>query len=247
MSKWLEGKVVSKKQWTETLFSLQIDAPIPPFEAGQFTRVGLEIDGELVPRSYSFVNAPEEKPLEIYFIIVPGGPLTPRLAALEAGDSITVANRGTGLLTLSQIPDSKYLWMLSTGTALGPFLSILKAGVAKQRYEKIVLVHAVRTAEELTYRDQVDAQLAEYGEQLVYIPFVSREASDFALGGRVPAAIEDGRLEEKAGIKLEAETSHVMICGNPDMVSDTKDVLEKRGMQRHKRKEPGHYSQENYW
>ena len=247
MSKFAEGRVVNSKHWTERLLSLQVEAPVEPFKAGQFGKLALEINGDMVFRPYSYVNAPHERPLEFYLIMLQNGPLTQRLVKLDGGDPIYVAPRAAGFLTLSQIPDAENLWLLSTGTAIGPFLSILKTEEAWRRFSSIVLVHAVRQAEELTYQDQIRRLLDEHPHRLKVIPFVSREDTDFAMKGRVPEAIKDGRLEAKAGIRLAAESSQVMLCGNPDMVRDTSRVLEGRGLKKNRRKAPGHITVENYW
>jgi ferredoxin--NADP+ reductase len=247
MSKWVEGTVVKLRRWTDKLYSLQLTADIVPFTAGQFTRLAMDIDGERVARPYSFVNGPDNPLLEFYFIIVTDGPLTHHLINLEAGDPVFIAPRGAGFFVLDEVPEADTLWMLSTGTAIGPFLSILNTDVVWQRYKKIVLVHAVRTREELTYHEEIEALLAAHPEQLQMIAFVSREDAGLAIQGRVPDAIENGALEARAGIPLMAGTSQVMICGNPGMVRDTSAVLEARGMKKNKRREPGHITTEQYW
>ena len=108
-------------------------------------------------------------------------------------------------------------------------------------------MHAVRTAEELTYGGEIGALLEQHPDQLQYIPFVSREDTDFAIRARVPTAIMDGRLEQRAGIGISAGDSQVMICGNPEMVRDTVAVLENRGMKKNKRRDPGQITTEQYW
>ena len=247
MSKWVEGTVVAQKHWPGLLYSLQVEADIAPFQAGQFTKLALAVDGEMVGRPYSFVNAPSARPHEFYYVVLPEHPLTPRLCKLEAGDSVYLAPQAAGFLTLDEVPPGEHLWMLATGTALGPFLSILGTGAPWQRFERVVLVHAVRRAEELSYQEQIRALLARHPGQFVFVPVVSREDSDFALGGRIPKAIEDGRLEARAGIKLEAKASRLMVCGNPAMVADTVHALERRGLKKHRRRDPGQISVENYW
>ncbi len=247
MSKWIEGKVVNKKLWTKELYSLQIDANLEPFRAGQFGRLALEINGDILGRSYSFVNAPGERPYEFYSIIVPEGPLSPRLHDLNPGDKVLLAPKGAGFFTLADVPQNEHLWLLSTGTALGPFLSICKTEEPWRRFKKIVLVHAVRHGHELTYQETIELLKQRHPDQFQFIPFISREDTAFAIKGRVPAAIQDGQLEARAGIAISYEHSQVMICGNPDMVKDTRAVLEGRGLKLNKRKEPGQISVENYW
>jgi ferredoxin/flavodoxin---NADP+ reductase len=252
--KFIEGRIVGRKDHTATLFSLQFDAPLDTFVAGQFCRVGLKLNTEkgeeVVMRPYSLVNAPHERPFEIVLIKVEkssGGILTPALHDLKIGDPLYVAPRANGFFSMPEVPAAQTLWGLSTGTAIGPYLSFMKGKEAWEKFEKIVFVHAVRTADELTYRDQIDAIAKSHPEQFQYVPFVSRQDHPGAIRGRIPNAIADGSLEARTGIKLTAETAHCMLCGNPDMVADTTTVLEARGLRKHKRKEPGHITTEAYW
>ena len=247
MSKWVEGTVVAQRHWGGLLYSLQVDAELAPFRAGQFTKLALAVDGEMVGRPYSFVNAPAARPHEFYYVVLPEHPLTPRLCRLEAGDAIYLAPQPAGFLTLAEVPPGEHLWLLATGTALGPFLSVLGSEAPWRRFRRVVLVHAVRRTEELAYQDRIASLLAQHAAQFVFVPVVSREHTAFALRGRIPQAIEDGRLEAKAGLKLDAQISRVMICGNPEMVADTVHALERRGLKKHRRRDPGQISVENYW
>jgi ferredoxin/flavodoxin---NADP+ reductase len=247
MSKWVEGTVVAQKHWSGLLYSLQVEAELAPFQAGQFTKLALAIDGEMVGRPYSFVNAPTARPYEFYYVVLPEHPLTPRLCKLVAGDSIYLAPQAAGFLTLNEVAPGENLWLLATGTALGPFLSILGSEAPWKRFRRVVLVHAVRRAEELSYQERIGSLLAQHVGQLVFVPVISREQKDFALAGRIPQAIDDGRLEARAGVKLEAQSSRLMICGNPEMVEDTVHALQRRGMKKHRRRDPGQISVENYW
>ena len=75
MADWVTGKVTKVQNWTDALFSLTVHAPVLPFTAGQFTKLGLEIDGERVQRAYSYVNSPDNPDLEFYLVTVPDGGL----------------------------------------------------------------------------------------------------------------------------------------------------------------------------
>lgn len=247
MSKWVEGTVVAQKHWAGNLYSLQIEAELAPFQAGQFAKLALAVDGEMVARPYSFVNAPKERPHEFFYVVLPEHPLTPRLCKLEAGDAVYLTPQAAGFLTLAEVPPGEHLWLLASGTALGPFLSILKTELPWQRFDRVVLVHAVRRAEELCYREQIQTLLERHAAQFVFVPVISREHTDFALDGRIPKAIEDGRLEAKAGIALAAQSSQLMVCGNPEMVADTVHALQERGLKKHRRRDPGQISVETYW
>jgi len=244
---WIESQVVGKKQWTATLFSLQLDAALRNFSAGQFIQVAMDIDNERVGRSYSLVNAPHARPLEIYFNEVPEGPLTPCLSVLEPGDQVWVSEKASGLFTLDKVPDSRNLWLFATGTALGVYLSILDTDTPWQRFEKVFLVYGCRTAEELTYGERTRDYLNRHGDQFSFIPIVSRERTPDALHGRVTGLLADGTLEGRADRRIDAESSHVMLCGNAAMIKDMRALLESRGLRRNSAKSPGHYTTEQYY
>jgi ferredoxin--NADP+ reductase len=251
MSKWIEGKVVGNKQWTERLFSLQVAAPALTFVAGQFARLALPAPpGSKEPmlgRPYSFVNPPDGAAHEFYFNVLPQGPLSPRLAALEGDDSVWLLDRANGFFCVAELPDAAALWCIATGTGLGPFLSILRTEEPWEKFERVVLVHAVRHAADLSYGDVISGIGAARPGRFAFASFVSRETHKGALSGRIPDAVRDGRLEAWTGVPLTAENAHVMLCGNPDMVRDMQEVLGQRGMRRHRRREPGHFTLETYW
>jgi ferredoxin--NADP+ reductase len=251
MSKWVQGSVVGHQRWTDSLHSLQVAAPDVTFIAGQFGRLALPASPgskeEMLGRPYSFVNAPGTAPHEFYFVTVPGGPLTTRLAALSPGDPVWLLRTANGFFSVGELPDADALWCLSTGTGLGPFLSILRTPEPWARFRRIVLVHAVRHGNELTYRDVIAGIGAHHSGAFSYVPMVSRESHPGALAGRIPDAICDGSLESRAGVALTAANSQVMLCGKPAMVDDTQQTLAVRGMRRHRRREPGHVTVETYW
>lgn len=247
MANWLDGKVIEKHQWSERLFSLRIDASLGEFKAGQFVRVALDIDGEQVVRAYSLVNAPHEDTLEIYFNVVTDGLLTKGLAALKKGDVIKVADNPMGYLTIDEVPDVQNLWLLATGTGIGPFLSSLKTDEPWQRFKKIILVHSVRLSGDLTYTDTIHRLQDEHPDQMRFVSLVTRENVEGSINTRVTTAIESGELEKYAGVTLSPDTSHIMLCGNPDMITSVIDLLSARGMRKHKRREPGHIVTEKYF
>jgi ferredoxin--NADP+ reductase len=251
--RWLKARVTGRRQWTDTLFSLYVDADPIDFQAGQFVKLALasESGGELLGRPYSFVNAPHQRPHEFYCVIVPGGPLSPRLARLQAGDLIYLASHSSGFLVLSEVPAAKTLWLISTGTGVGPFLSILRTDVPWRRFEKVVLVQGIRYLADRSHQDVMANLAALHPTQFRSVSLVSRDSvpehEPFILTGRIPAALNAGSIERVAGLSLDAQTSHVMLCGNPAMIAETIEVLKTRGMRKHRRRMPGHITVENYW
>jgi ferredoxin--NADP+ reductase len=246
MKEWVNGAVAGKKQWSDGLFSLRFEAPVIDFKAGQYTKVALDIDGERVGRPYSLVNAPGEAPLEIYFNEVPEGPLTPRLSDLEPGDPIWVQASAGGIFTLERVQPSRTLWLLATGTALGVYLSILRTSEPWEKFERVILVHGVRNRKELTYATTLSAIAERRTGRFSFLPTLSREQNGSGLTGRITDLLTSGALEERAGAPIDKMSSHVMLCGNAAMIRDVKTRLEARGLTRHRRHAPGHYSTEQY-
>ncbi|MDU6409485.1 MAG: ferredoxin--NADP(+) reductase [Yersiniaceae bacterium] len=248
MAEWVTGKVTQVEHWTDGLFSIRVKAPIDAFTAGQFAKLALEIDGERVQRAYSYVNAPSDENLEFYLVTVPEGKLSPKLHALQPGDELMVTKEAAGFFVLDEVPECRTLWMLATGTAIGPYLSILQEGKDLERFDHIVLVHAARYARDLSYLPLMQQLQQRLNGRLKIQTVVSRESVPGSLTGRVPALIERGELEAAVGLTMDAETSHVMLCGNPQMVRDTQQVLkESREMRKHLRRKPGHITSEHYW
>ena len=223
------------------------------FRAGQFARLGVtKADGSTVWRAYSMVSSPFDEFLEFFSIVVPGGEFTSELSRLQVGNTLLVERQAFGYLTLDRFVDGRDLWLLSTGTGVAPFLSILQDFEVWERFERIILVYSVREARELAYQSLVAElserdYLAEHAHKLQFIPTVTREKVPGALHGRITSLIESGELEREAGVELAPEHSRVMLCGNPQMIDDTRALLKKRHMSLSLTRRPGQVAVENYW
>lgn len=246
MSEWHEFSVLENHHWNERLHSLKVDGCIN-FKAGQYARLALDIDGQRIARPYSFVNPPGSDYMEFLFNQVPAGPLSNALAHLRPGDKVWLATPTAGFLVLDEIPAAADLWLLATGSAIGPYLSILQTEEVWGRFQRVYLAYAVRYARDLCYQPLLKRLVTEHPGQFAWTPFVSREAMEGAFPGRIPDAIASGKLENLFGSLIGPEQSQVMICGNPEMVSDCTELLLQRGLQKNLRRKPGHISVERYW
>lgn len=247
MAEWVQGTVVENIHWTENLFSLRIDAGIDEYKAGQFTSLALDIDGERIARPYSHLSSPGQRPLEYFFYTATDGILSNALVKLQSGDKLWLKKQSNGFFVLDEVPEAKQLWMLGTGTGVAPFFSILHTDEPWHRFETIALVYAVRTQADLRYLDLIEGLQQRYGERFRFQAFVSREQVQDTIYGRIPAAIENESLEQAVELPMSVDSSHFMLCGNPDMVKDVTDVLKARGFIKNRRRTPGHITTENYW
>jgi ferredoxin--NADP+ reductase len=247
MNGFVEGRVAARRDWAPGLITLTVDATIEPFVAGQFVNLGLPAEGgDLVRRSYSIASAPGA-PLEFYLKEVVGGALTPRLTRLQVGSRVLVERKPQGFFTLGYVPQCRELWLVATGTGLGPFLAMLRGGELWQRFERISVVHGAREASHLSYGEELAAFSAAHPGRLSYTTLVSGGSPGSSLPGRVTTAFADGSLEARAGLSLDPERSHLLLCGNPDMILELTAVLTARGLRKHRVRTPGHITAEKYW
>lgn len=251
IEKFTVEKVLSVHRWAHNLFSFTMTRPAHfKFTAGQFARIGLMVNGELVVRAYSVVSSPFDENLEFFSIVVPDGAFTSNLQHLEVDDELYLDKTAYGYLTLAryQLPLAHDLWLLATGTGLAPFLSMLQDFETWTKYQHIHLIYSVRSTAELAYVDRIQEIAESFGEGhtgFKFVPIITRDPNA-TLHDRLPVLIENGELEKVVGLSLNPATSHVMLCGNPQMVEDTKDALKQRGLKMNRRGE-GNIAVENYW
>ncbi|MDO4223752.1 MAG: ferredoxin--NADP reductase [Acinetobacter sp.] len=250
--KFTQERILSIHAWTKTLFSFTITRPAHfKFTAGQFARIGIQVGDERIVRAYSIVSSPFDETLEFFSIVVPDGAFTSQLQHFQVGDCIYLEKIPYGFLTLTryQQPLPHDLWLLATGTGVAPFLSMLQDFDVWQQYQHIRLVYSVRHQSELAYVERIQQLAESFGDGhqgFQFIPIVTRDADFQGLNQRLPQLIANGALEQAAQLSFNPQTSHVMLCGNPQMVEDTKQALKEQGLTMNRRGE-GNIAVENYW
>jgi ferredoxin--NADP+ reductase len=248
MSAFHQETVLSVQHWTDTLFSFRAtrDASFR-FQNGQFAMIGLEVNGRPLLRAYSMASANHEDELEFFSIKVPDGPLTSRLQKIREGDKILVGRKATGTLVADNLIPGDRLLLLSTGTGLAPFASLIKDPDIYERFESVVLVHGCRQVSELAYGERLVETLKQdelFGplmqDKFVYYPTVTREP--FRNRGRITDLITTDRLFADVGMApLDIETDRIMLCGSPGMLEDLKQVFEERNFIEGSHSAPGHF------
>ena len=248
MSAFHEERVLTVHHWTDRLFSFTTTRdPALRFSNGHFTMIGLKVDGKPLLRAYSIVSANYEEHLEFLSIKVPDGPLTSRLQHIQVGDSIIVGKKPTGTLLIDYLLPAKRLYLMSTGTGLAPFLSVIRDPETYEKFEQVILIHGVRQVAELAYHDYITKELPQHEflgdlitKQLKYYPTVTREP--FRNQGRIPDLIDSGKLAADLGLpELNPLEDRVMLCGSPEMLASLKELLEKRDFEEGNTTRPGDF------
>jgi ferredoxin/flavodoxin---NADP+ reductase len=248
MSALNQETVLSVRHWTDNLFSFTATRdPGFRFTSGQFTMIGLEVNGRPLLRAYSMASANHEETLEFFSIKVADGPLTSRLQQISEGDKILVSRKATGTLVYDNLLPGKNLYLLSTGTGLAPFASIIKDPETYERYERVILVHGCRQVAELAYGERVVEEMKAnefmgemVAERLTYYPTVTREP--FVNRGRLTDLITTGKLfDDIKAEPLSLDADRLMLCGSPAMLADLRVIFDERGMREGNHGEAGHY------
>jgi len=248
MSNFYEAKVLSVHHWTDRQFSFTTTRdPGFRFQSGQFTMIGLMVDGKPLLRAYSVVSPHWDETLEFLSIKVQDGPLTSRLQHIKEGDTVLIGRKASGTLLTQNLLPGKNLYLLSTGTGLAPFMAMIRDPEVYEFYEKVILVHGCRQVNELAYDKVIHDELPNneyFGElaasKLIYYPTVTREP--FRNQGRIPQLLESGKLTTDIGLPaINKEADRFMLCGSPEMLKDTRVLFERLGMTEGNMSHPGHY------
>ncbi len=223
---YTEQRITSIQRWSEKNFSFTTTRPEKfQFDNGEFVTLGLRQEGKLIARAYSIVSTNEDDHLEFFSIHVPDGPLTSRLVNIREGEGVWINSKPTGSLTLKYLQPGRNLYLLATGTGLAPFISLIRDPEVYRQYEKVILVHTVRTKVELAYKEQIRSLT---GEHLVYVPTVTRET--FENSARVSDLFCSGELFSNIGLPVaDPQYDRVMLCGNPHMLDEMTAYLESGG------------------
>ncbi|AZV94686.1 ferredoxin--NADP(+) reductase [Bordetella sp. J329] len=252
--KYTRQTLLTRTEWMPgKLFSVRVSRPEGfSFQPGQFARLGLpeasaDDAAPTIWRAYSMVSAPDEAELEFYSVVVPEGDFSTRLAQLAPGASLYIDRTVFGFLTLERFVDGEDIWLVASGTGLSAYLSMLRDPALWQRFPRVILAHGVREVAELAYRQEIEALARRHQGQLIYLPLPTREAYGTHPQARLTHLFEDGRLEQLAGVTLDPARSRIMLCGNPDMVADTRKLLSARGFAPGRRGNAGNLAVENYW
>lgn len=239
---------------------------LPDFHAGQFTVLGLPesavrtrvADPEpmtdsarLIRRAYSIASSSKNKEyLEFYITLVRSGRLTPRLFALEPGDRLFLGQKFTGVFTLDMVPEESDIILISTGTGLAPYMSMLRSHLIWGKPRKYGIIHGARHSWDLGYRSEL-ITLKSICSTVTYLPVISRPGEEVTPWGGLTGYVQDVWESDKFlnfwDGEPKPEKTHIFLCGNPSMVEEMVTGLQRKGYKEHSKEIPGDIHVERYW
>lgn len=240
--------VVSVKHYTDRLFSFRVTRPQAfRFRSGEFVMIGLPNAEKPVFRAYSIASPAWDDEIEFFSIKVPDGPLTSELQKIVPGDTVLLRQKSTGTLVLDALTPAKRLFMISTGTGIAPFASLVRDPETYEKFEDVILTHTCRDHAELAYGEELFDQSANdplIGElangRLTLYSSTTREISQRM--GRITRLMETGKLYSDLGVApLNRETDRVMICGSMHMLQDVKALVESAGFEEGSNNKPADF------
>ena len=255
------AKIIHSEALNEELKIIRVapdEGEVPTFEAGQYAELALpELDDrpeeerrKLLRRAYSIASPPSVREyLEFFIVRVEGGAVTPKLCSLGLNDGVWLGPKVKGKFTVTELPEGKDIVLISTGTGLSPFVSIVREHLSSDRYNSFTIIHGARKQSDLGYRKELE-ELAASSTKFSYLTSLTREpegTSWMGERGRVQVLLEPEKYLNLTGRQLMPETSQVFLCGNPAMIEDVVPLLGERGFKEHSKKDPGNVHVERFW
>ena len=240
---------------------------LPDFESGQFAVLGLpgtaprhEVSDpeeeranpdKIIKRAYSIASSSvANEYVEFYIVLVASGALTPRLFALSTGDRLWLSPKVSGLFTLDDVPMDQNILLISTGTGLAPYMSMLRSHLTCGEPRRFAVIHGARHSWDLGYRSEL-MTLHRMCSNFTYLATISRPEEEPVPWSGETGYIQDvwrrRVLEEHLEFRASPEDTHIFLCGNPSMIVEMEELLSERGFKEHKRNDPGEIHVERYW
>lgn len=230
-------RVVSVRHYTDRLFSFRITRPQAfRFRSGEFVMIGLPNAEKPVFRAYSISSPAWDEEIEFFSIKVPDGPLTQHLQNIQPGDTVLMRQKSTGTLVLDAPTPAKRLWMISTGTGIAPFASLMRDPETYEKFDQVILTHTCRDVAELVYGNDLAQGLVDdplIGELAAgrFTHYATTTRENHPKMGRITTLIESGQLFTDLEVQpFDPAVDRVMICGSMDMIRDVKALVETFGL-----------------
>ncbi len=238
---------------------------LPDFKPGQFVALGLPPTNEkcaeateemvepkpdkLIKRAYSVASSSEAKEYaEFYVTLVHSGALTPRLFNLKNGDNVWMGKKFTGMFTIDEVDENQNLILIATGTGVAPYMSMLRSDALKRK-GKIMVIHGAANSWDLGYSSELEL-LQSITPNFDYLPTITLPEKEHTSWRGKTQFIQDlwaeGVVEKAWGLKPTPENTHIFLCGNPNMIKDMTEVLEKENFVEHSRRQPGQIHVEKF-
>jgi stearoyl-CoA 9-desaturase NADPH oxidoreductase len=155
----LQGEVVRVKPETPHSATVVIrpNFPWPGHQAGQYLRIGVELDGVRHWRAYTLTSDPDhpEGLLSISVRYVEDGKVSPFFTRAAGPGSLVYLGDVEGTFTVSEPAPGKLLF-ISAGSGVTPIFSLLRELERRDALTDVFHLHCERTAEEIMFARQFE-------------------------------------------------------------------------------------------
>jgi NAD(P)H-flavin reductase len=203
-------------------FRLVVEDHTFEYDPGQHTMVHFENDGEEEARPYSPANLPGDGTNQLILAIkrYAEGNCSVYMHERTPGDEIEVEEVDGNLRVRDFDRDAVFV---ATGTGITPLYPMLKQ-YAREGNGDAHLLFGEADQRHLLFRESLDQLRAEHGN--VAVDYVLSDADgDRAWNGRT------GHVQDHlpAALDVDLDGADVYLCGVPEMVVETRDLLEEAG------------------
>ena len=198
-------------------FLLHVEGHTFDFTPGQHVSVAFETDeGKTRYRPYSPVSQPGTDALALAVKRYPEGACSVWMHERTVGDTISITSP-SGNLGLQDL--GRDVVFLSTGTGITPMVS-MATQYLREEEGTATFLFGERTQEDLMFRETLDLYAASHANFSVGYVLSHEEWPG-------PTGFVQDHLADFVDDSAEP---HYYVCGVPQMVVDTKDVLRDRGV-----------------
>lgn len=197
------ARIVAVERQTERSVTLRIrpNAAWSGFRAGQFIRVGVEIDGVRRTRTYSPASSQHRAHdlLELTISFLPDGLVSSYLRAENPGGTVYLGTASGEFVLPEKRPEQ--LALVSGGSGITPVMAMLRTLCDEGHAGTVTFIHYGRTRADWLYERQV-RELAAHHKN-VRVEYI--------------ATREGGARFSRNALGLTADT-HVAVCGPPRLI-----------------------------
>jgi ferredoxin-NADP reductase len=192
------------------------------FRAGQYTQLGVEIDGVRHTRCYSMTNSATARDgrIELCISAQPEGRVSQHLLQSARRGQTVALTPAQGLFTLPET-EPEHLLLISGGSGITPVMSMLRTRCALGWTKPVTFLHYALTASDMLFRDELEemAQSTTQGSEGVRL---IRVFTDQPGTGDADGFLSEAQLD---GAGVDWKAAEAFVCGPTPLMSSARALF----------------------